>query len=104
MPTFIRSRLSAFALLIGPYSPDLADLIRKTAGISEPTCNAVVSPLTVFCCLPTPYHKIGADHARTELKSGFLAEFAAGIIRAEFPNLLRCGLLQLYLVFQDLVV
>ena len=33
------------------------------------------------------YSEIGADRARAELKSGFLAEFAAGIIRAEFPNL-----------------
>ena len=35
----------------------------------------------------SPYSEIGADRARAELKSGFLAEFAAGIIRAEFPNL-----------------
>ena len=33
------------------------------------------------------YHEIGVDRARAELKSGFLAAFAAAIIRDEFPNL-----------------
>ena len=33
------------------------------------------------------YHEIGIDRSRAELKSGFLAAFAAAIIRDEFPNL-----------------
>ena len=35
----------------------------------------------------TPYREIGVDRARTELKSRFLSEFAADVIRTEFPKL-----------------
>lgn len=34
-----------------------------------------------------PYDEIGMDQARAELKSRFLAGFAADVIRAEFPQL-----------------
>ena len=34
-----------------------------------------------------PYHEIGVDRARAELKSRFLSEFAADVIRIEFPKL-----------------
>ena len=76
------------ALLIGPYSPDLADPIRKAAGIIGANMQTKRIPDDGFLLLAeSPYHEIGADRARAELKSAFLAEFAAGIIRAEFPNL-----------------
>ena len=76
------------ALLIGPYSPDLADPIRKAAGIIAANMQTRRIPDDGFLLLAeSPYDEIGADRARAELKSGFLAEFAAGIIRAEFPNL-----------------
>ena len=76
------------ALLIGPYSPDLADPIRKAAGIIAANMQTRRIPDDGFLLLAeSPYYEIGADRARAELKSAFLAEFAAGIIRAEFPNL-----------------
>jgi Carboxysome Shell Carbonic Anhydrase len=76
------------ALLIGPYSPDLADPIRKAAGIIGANMQTKRIPDDGFLLLAeSPYYEIGADRARAELKSAFLAEFAAGIIRAEFPNL-----------------
>ncbi len=34
-----------------------------------------------------PYDEIGVDRARAELKSRFLSQFAAEVIRAEFPEL-----------------
>jgi hypothetical protein len=76
------------ALLIGPYSPDLDEPIRKAAGIIEANMKNHRIPDDGFLLLAvSPYHEIGSDRARAELKSGFLSEFAAGIIRAEFPNL-----------------
>lgn len=76
------------ALLIGPYSPDLAEPIRKAAGIIGANMQTRRIPDDGFLLLAeSPYHEIGADRARAELKSAFLAEFSVGIIRAEFPNL-----------------
>jgi hypothetical protein len=76
------------ALHINPYSPDLADPIRNAAGIIGANMQCRRIPDDGFLLLTeSPYHEIGADRARAELKSSFLSEFAAGIIRAEFPNL-----------------
>ena len=76
------------ALIIGPYSPDLADPIRKAAGIIEANMKGRRIPNDGFLLLTiSPYYGIGPDHARAKLKSSFLSEFAAGMIRAEFPNL-----------------
>ena len=76
------------ALIIGPYSPDLADPIRNAAGIIAANMQTRRIPDDGFLLLAESlYHEIGIDRARAELKSGFLAEFAAAIIRKEFPNL-----------------
>jgi hypothetical protein len=76
------------ALIIGPYSPDLADPIRKAAGIIEANMQAGRIPDDGFLLLASvPYEEIGMDRARAELKSRFLANFAAEVIRAEFPRL-----------------
>jgi hypothetical protein len=76
------------ALIIGPYSPDLADPIREASGIIEANMKGRRIPDDGFPLLAVaPYHEIGVDRARAELKSGFLTAFAAGIIRAEFPSL-----------------
>lgn len=81
-------RAPNLALLIGPYSPDLAEPIRKAAGIIGANMQTRRIPDDGFLLLAeSPYHEIGADRARAELKSSFLAEFAARIIRAEFPTL-----------------
>ncbi|MGK2905232.1 MAG: hypothetical protein ACSLFH_02640 [Desulfuromonadales bacterium] len=76
------------ALIIGPYSPDLADPILKAAGIIEANMRAGRIPDDGFLLFASvPYEEIGMDRARAELKSRFLADFAAEVIRAEFPVL-----------------
>jgi carboxysome shell carbonic anhydrase len=76
------------ALIIGPYSPDLDDPIRKAAGIIEANMKAHRIPDDGFLLLAeSPYHEIGPDNTRAALKSRFLAKFATGIIHAEFPYL-----------------
>jgi hypothetical protein len=79
------------ALIIGPYSPDLADPIRKAAGIIGANMRAGRIPDDGFLLFASvPYDEIGMDRARAELKSRFLAGFAADVIRAEFPALAEC--------------
>lgn len=76
------------ALIIGPYSPDLADPIRKAAGIIEGNMHAGRIPDDGFLLFTSvPYEEIGMDRARAELKSHFLATFAANVIRSDFPHL-----------------
>lgn len=76
------------ALIIGPYSPDLADPIRQAAGIIENNMRAGRIPDDGFLLLASaPYTEIGVDRARAELKSRFLSQFAANVIRSEFPQL-----------------
>ncbi len=76
------------ALIIGPYSPDLADPIRKAAGIIEGNMAAGRIPDDGFLLFTSvPYEGIGMDRARAELKSRFLADFAANVIHSGFPQL-----------------
>ncbi|GAO37676.1 hypothetical protein SCT_3112 [Sulfuricella sp. T08] len=76
------------ALIIGPYSPDLADPIRKAAGIIQSNMAAGRIPDDGFLLLASvPYKEIGVDRARAELKSRFLSQFAAEVIRREFKDL-----------------
>lgn len=76
------------ALIIGPYSPDLADPIHKAAGIIEANMQAGRIPDDGFLLLASvPYEEIGMDRARAELKSQFLADFASEVIRTHFPQL-----------------
>ena len=76
------------ALIIGPYSPDLADPIRKAAGIIEANMHAGRTHDDGFPLLAeAPYQEIGVDRVRAELKSRSLSEFAAEVIRAKFPKL-----------------
>ncbi|MBW6508674.1 MAG: hypothetical protein K0A94_03915 [Desulfuromonadales bacterium] len=78
------------ALIIGPYSPDLADPIRKAAGIIEGNMRAGRIPDDGFLLFTSvPYEGIGMDRARAELKSRFLADFAAHVIRSDFPPLAK---------------
>lgn len=70
------------ALIIGPYSPDLADPIRKAAGIIRANMRAGRIPDDGFLLLASaPYTDIGVDRARAELKSRFLSLFAADVVR-----------------------
>jgi hypothetical protein len=76
------------ALIIGPYSPNLAEPIHRAAGIIEANMTAGRVPGDGFLLLASvPYDEIGVDRARAELKSRFLSDFAAEVIRREFPAL-----------------
>lgn len=76
------------ALIIGPYSPDLADPIRKAAAIIESNMAAGRIPDDGFLLLASvPYDEIGVDRARAVMKSHFLSRFAADVIEREFPVL-----------------
>lgn len=74
------------ALIIGPYSPDLADPIRQAAGIIDANMQAGRIPDDGFLLLASaPYDEIGVDRARAVLKARFMSEFAAEVIRREHP-------------------
>jgi len=76
------------ALIIGPYSPILADPICKAAAILEANMSAGRIPEDGFLLFASvPYEEIGVDRARAELKSHFLADYAADVIRSDFPKL-----------------
>ncbi|WP_439113867.1 hypothetical protein [Hydrogenophaga sp.] len=80
--------LPNLALIIGPYSPDLADPIRKAAGIIRANMRAGRIPDDGFLVLSSvPYEDIGVDRARALLKSNFMADFAADVVRKEFADL-----------------
>jgi hypothetical protein len=76
------------ALIIGPYSPDLAEPIHQAAGIIDTNMRAGRIPDDGFLLLASvPYAEVGVDRARAELKSRFLSHFAADVIRAQHPKL-----------------
>lgn len=76
------------ALIVGPYSPDLADPIRKAAGIIRANMEEGRIPNDGFLLLAsTPWREPGPDRARAELKSRFLYRFAAEVIRNSDPDL-----------------
>jgi hypothetical protein len=76
------------ALIIGPYSPDLAEPIRNAASILQANMDARRIPDDGILLLASvPYDEIGVDRARAELKAGFLATFAANVIHSELPAL-----------------
>jgi len=78
------------ALIIGPYSPDLADPVRQAAGIIEHNMKAGRIPDDGFLLLASaPYEEIGVDRARAELKARFMARFAAEVIAEARPELAR---------------
>jgi hypothetical protein len=76
------------ALIIGPYSPSLAEPINKAAGIIENNMQQGRIPDDGFLLLASvPYQEVGLDRARAELKSRFLCDFAAEQIRQSHPRL-----------------
>ncbi|WP_152207170.1 carboxysome shell carbonic anhydrase domain-containg protein [Marinobacter changyiensis] len=77
------------ALIIGPYSPDLAHPIRQAATIIRANMESGRIPDDGFLLLSSsPYHEPGPQQARAALKSRFLAGFATSVIREEFPDLM----------------
>ncbi len=76
------------ALIIGPYSPNLAEPIHRAAGIIQSNMQAGRIPDDGFLLLASvPYEEIGVNRSRAELKSRFLSDFAADVIRKEHPDL-----------------
>lgn len=76
------------ALIVGPYSPELADPVGKAASIIAANMALGRIPDDGFLLLASvPYEELGVDRARAELKSAFLADFAAGVIAAQYPAL-----------------
>lgn len=76
------------ALIIGPYSPNLDVPIGKAAGIIQSNMRSGRIPDDGFLLLASvPYMEVGIDRARAELKSIFLARFAAEVVRNEYPEL-----------------
>lgn len=78
------------ALIIGPYSPNLDDPIRKAASIILNNMGTGRIPDDGFLLLASsPYEAVGMDRARAEVKARFMSEFTASLIRNEFPALAR---------------
>jgi hypothetical protein len=76
------------ALIVGPYSPNLSDPIRKAAAIIESNMATGRIPDDGFLLLASvPYDEIGVDRARAVMKSRFLSKFATEVIEREFPDL-----------------
>lgn len=76
------------ALIIGPYSPELAAPVRTAASIIESNMRSGRIPSDGFLLLSSaPYNDIGMDRARAELKAHFFAQFAGNVIRQEYPEL-----------------
>jgi hypothetical protein len=78
------------ALIVGPYSPDLADPIRKAAAIIRHNMEAGRIPDDGFLLLASsPWREPGPDRARAELKTRFLYDFTAEVIATADPDLAR---------------
>ena len=76
------------ALIVGPYSPQLADPVSTAASIIESNMQAGRIPDDGFLLLASvPYEELGSDRARAELKARFMAAFAAEVIRSRHPAL-----------------
>lgn len=78
------------ALIIGPYSPNLADPIHKAASIILNNMQHGRIPDDGFLLLASsPYEEVGMDRARAELKARFMTEFTARVIQTDFPVLAK---------------
>ena len=76
------------ALIVGPYSPDLAHPIKTAAYIIQSNMDAGRIPDDGFLLLASvPYEAMGVERARAELKSRFMAQFAADVIAEAYPRL-----------------
>jgi hypothetical protein len=76
------------ALIVGPYSPELAEPVGRPAAIIEANMAKGRIPDDGFLLLASvPYEELGVDSARAGLKSAFLADFAAGVIARQSPAL-----------------
>ncbi|WP_045476819.1 hypothetical protein [Serpentinimonas barnesii] len=87
------------ALMIGPYSPDLAQPIRTAASIIHSNMHAKRIPADGFLLLTSmPYENQGVERAGAALRARFLAHFATQVITEAHPDLAplmhrRCAVL-----------
>ncbi|MDP4535936.1 carboxysome shell carbonic anhydrase [Alkalimonas collagenimarina] len=78
------------ALIIGPFSPDLAQPIRQAAAIIAENMRAGRIADDGFLLLSSaPYQQLGPDQARAALKSAFLYQFAAKVVADFDPALAK---------------
>lgn len=76
------------ALIVGPYSPDLAHPIRTAAHIIQSNMDHGRIPDDGFLLLASvPYEQLGVERARAELKARFIGQFAAEVIAETHPRL-----------------
>jgi len=76
------------ALIVGPYSPDLAHPIRTAAHIIQSNMDQGRIPDDGFLLLASvPYEQLGVERARAELKARFMGDFAADVIAQAYPRL-----------------
>ncbi len=76
------------ALIIGPYSPNLAHPIHTAAEIINANMSEARIPDDGFLLLASvPYEQVGMDRSRAELKARFLADFAGQVVRDQHPEL-----------------
>jgi len=76
------------ALIVGPYSPDLAHPIRTATRIIESNMRRGRIPSDGFLLLASvPYEAMGVERAGAELKARFMERFAADVIRESYPEL-----------------
>lgn len=87
------------ALIVGPYSPDLAHPIQKAAGIIRANMDQGRIPDDGCLLLSSaPFQEAGPDQARAAIKARFMADFATNVIRECQPVLaekmhIRTGIL-----------
>lgn len=78
------------ALIVGPYSPDIAEPIVTAARIIQSNMEAGRIPDDGMILLASsPYDEIGVDYRRAVEKSKFLSRFAAATIRDAVPYVHR---------------
>lgn len=77
------------ALIIGPFSPDLSQPIKKAAAIIRSNiAKQRIADDGILLLASVPYYQQGADRKRAELKAAFFCQFAKAVISEEEPTLL----------------
>ena len=79
----------SIALIIGPFSPDLSQPIKKAAAIIRSNiAQQRIAGDGILLLASVPYYQQGADRKRAELKAAFFCQFAKAVISEAEPELL----------------
>ncbi|EHR41264.1 hypothetical protein AJE_07711, partial [Alishewanella jeotgali KCTC 22429] len=82
-------RVPNIALIIGPFSPDLSQPVKKAAAIILNNIKQQRIPADgVLLLASVPYQQAGIDRRRAELKAAFFCQFAKTVIAEQEPALL----------------